>query len=99
MRSAVILAAVLAVCLTAAGCASYKREVVITSNPPGAKVYVNGEEIGQTECKVILDYSKDPTARKFIQVRKNECMPAFGVWAMNEVLRKKKFTLEQLAVY
>ena len=94
MRSTVFLAAVLAVCLTAVGCAGYKRDVIITSNPPGATVYVDGEERGQTECKVILDYSKDPEARKFIQVRKNQHMPAFGVWSMDEVLSKKKFSLE-----
>jgi len=76
------------------GCANYKREVVISSNPPGAAIYVNGEERGQTESKVILDYGKDPEARMFIQVRKNNHMPGFGVWSINEVLEKKKFNLE-----
>jgi hypothetical protein len=80
--------------LVLGGCASYEREVLISSNPPGATIYVNGEERGQTESKVILDYSKDPGARMFIQVRKDHYMPGFGVWSIDEVLDKKKFDLE-----
>lgn len=80
--------------LALSGCANYKREVVISSNPPGATIYVNGEERGQTEGKVILDYGQAPEARQFIQVRKNNHMPGFGVWSLNEVQEKKKFNLE-----
>jgi hypothetical protein len=92
MKLVVVILVLVGVALS--GCANYKREVVISSNPPGATIYVNGEERGQTESKVILDYGKDPAARKFIQVRKNNHMPGFGVWSLGEVLEKKKFNLE-----
>ncbi|MBN2492836.1 MAG: PEGA domain-containing protein [Planctomycetes bacterium] len=94
--TAIRLAALLLILagLALSGCTSYQREVVISSSPPGAIIYVNGEERGQTESKVILDYSRNPGARIFVQLRKNHHLPGFGAWTIQEVLERKRFDLE-----
>ena len=42
-----VLAGALAV-LAAAGCAGVRRELTVESDPPGALVYLNGDEVGRT---------------------------------------------------
>src|SRR5687768_9820611 len=40
--------ALVSLALLAAGCVGVRRELTVESDPPGALVYLNGEEVGRT---------------------------------------------------
>ena len=58
MKGIILLLTAAAVCLVLSGCATIfgdkNRNVNVTSNPTGAKVYLNGNEVGQTPTSVAL---------------------------------------------
>ena len=41
----------LALAVLAGGCAGVRRELTVESNPPGALVYLNGDEVGRTPMR------------------------------------------------
>ena len=54
---AVLLLAMAIALLAAAGCNGVRRRLTITSNPPGATVYINDREVGQTPISQNFVYS------------------------------------------
>jgi hypothetical protein len=51
-----------------AGCSS-KRTFTVYSWPEGAKVFLDGEEKGQTEERVTIDFSERPYGRIRVEMR------------------------------
>src|SRR6267142_960180 len=78
-----------------AGC-SPRQVVEIVSDPPGATVFVNGEQKGVTNTKVELEYSGDPNQRIAVQVMKANYKPLpVQYWKRMEVPGRWEVTLEQ----
>lgn len=55
-RAALFFAMTIAI-VTTAGCNGVRRRLTITSNPPGATVYINDREVGQTPISQNFVYS------------------------------------------
>ncbi len=84
MRTKIILLLFLAAAVIP-GCASsgskISRNLFITSDPPGATVYMDGEKVGETPLKIQTFFSwnkdkpYDSLLRRVIQVRKAGYLP------------------------
>ena len=83
-KTIVTLFAVVAVSVWLAGC-GVSRMVHVESKPPGASIFVDGVNVGVTPKKVKLEYTRDPTARKILQINHRYYKPGFQTWTVEEV--------------
>jgi len=79
-------------CLVALGCGSAKKTFTVYSWPPGARIFVDDDERGQTVGKVSLDFTNQPYAT--IWVKKEGMQPAGKLVDRNSP-RTVSFVLEQ----
>ena len=51
--------AIIALCLLLTGCGTVRRTISVTSDPPGALLWLNGREVGRTPVEVDFLYYGD----------------------------------------
>jgi hypothetical protein len=54
-------------CLVASGCGSAKKTFTVYSWPPGARIFVDDDEQGQTLGKVTIDFTRQPYSTIWVQ--------------------------------
>lgn len=83
-KALLVLFAFVAVPAWLTGC-GVSRMVNVESKPPGAAIFVDGVKVGETPKKVKLDYTRDQTARKILQINHKYYKPGFQTWTVEEV--------------
>lgn len=74
MKKKLIMFALLALGIVVAGCTNPNVTLNITSDPPGADVYIDKAKVGVTPLRINVIYKKTPQGdweRKVIEVRKD----------------------------
>lgn len=75
------------------GCARTKIVEIITS-PPGATIYVDGEERGLTPGTIKVNFTSNEEYRVLIQLVKDGCHPVVQPWSFDEVPKSDKWVVK-----
>ena len=82
---------VAAACLLGACSSTAEKMVEVVSDPPGARIFVDGVDTGQvTPAKVPLVFGPDRTQRAFVQLMKDGYRPVFEAFYSYNVPQKAK---------
>jgi hypothetical protein len=89
--------AVLALAALAAACGTTNERIVeVVSNPPGARVFVDGVDTGQvTNARVPLVFGDDRNQRVFLQLMLDGHRPVFEAFYAYNVPPKKEYELRK----